>query len=290
MNKISRPFSKLLNTVLAGLSSSPTGYGWLNHFHNPVILAHPSQLKISGVLGSSLQTAQAAIKKHGLSDGVAAYGHPSEPVEDDRDPVEFLVVGVKVGLHRDVLMPLLRSGRLKAIFVEWPVDRTAAETEEIARIARAQNLRTAVGLQGRYSALTRRLAQLVKTGEIGRILSTSVVVGTVPTGDGETEKFVTKYALTPDSGATMLDVHFAHFIECLTFALHGDIASVNGLVKTMHPITNIVDDKTGEIIERDYPKPSPDHVLVQGTVRPQHRESVEDPVIPGAYTCAAASV
>ncbi|KIW94839.1 uncharacterized protein Z519_04817 [Cladophialophora bantiana CBS 173.52] len=251
-------------TALIGLSSSPTGHGWLSHFHLPAIQKHTADFQIVAVLSSSLANAQKAIAKHNLPSTVRAYGAPEDLARDEE--VDFLVVGVKAPLHRTVLMPSLLSKRLKGIFVEWPIDCSFAKTEEIVRLAREQGLRTAVGLQGRFSTITQRISQLVRSGQLGKILSTTAV-GTVPTGDGKSEKRSSQYALDPANGATMVDVHLAHFIECLTFALDADVATVSGQVKTMHPTTNIVDDDTGESVERDAPKKSPDQVLVQGTLK-----------------------
>ncbi|KIX97253.1 uncharacterized protein Z520_06705 [Fonsecaea multimorphosa CBS 102226] len=262
-----------LRTALIGLSSSPTGYGWLNHFHLPAIRdQHTNELEIVAVLGSSLSNAQKAIAKHGLPPSkVRAYGSPEDLAADDEVEVEVLVVGVKAPLHRAVLLPsLLANKRLKGVFVEWPIDTSLAKTQEIVRLARQRfpGLRTAVGLQGRFSALTRRISELVRgdSRRLGRILSTTVI-GTVPTGDGRSEKRGSQYALDPRNGATMVDIHFAQFIECLTFALGADIKTVSGRVATMHPTTNIVDDTTGEIVQRDAEKKSPDQVLVQGFLK-----------------------
>ncbi|KAJ9614165.1 transcription regulator gal80 [Cladophialophora chaetospira] len=251
-----------LKTALIGLSSAPTGHGWLNHFHLPALQKHVDKFQITSVLGSSLTNAQNAIKKHNLASSIRAYGMPEDLAKDKE--VDFLVVGVKAPLHRDVIMPSLQGGRLKGMFVEWPIGRSLAETEEIINLARAQNLRTAVGLQGRYSAVTRRSHQLIP--RIGRILSTTVV-GTLPSGDGKTEPAGTAYALDPANGATILDIHFAHFIECLTFALDADFATVSGLAKTMHPTTNLIDPLTTEVVQTEYPKPSPDQILAQGLLR-----------------------
>ncbi len=168
-------------------------------------------------------------------------------------------------------MPSLQGGKLKALFVEWPIGRSLSETEEIVALAREQKLRTAVGLQGRYAAITRRIHELLP--RIGRVLSTTVV-GTIPTGDGKAEKAGTEYALDPWNGATMLDIHFAHFIECLTFALDAEFKTVSGMVKTMHPTTNLVDE-SGEVVKKDYPKTSPDQVLAQGLHKSKAPQSTD---------------
>jgi predicted dehydrogenase len=254
-----------LRTVLIGLSSSPAGYGWLNHFHLPAIQKHPDSYAITGVLGSSLTRSQQAIQKHDLPPGVKGYGSP-EDLAKDADNIDLLVVGVKAPLHYDVLMPALRAGKLKGLFIEWPIGRSLAETVEIVNLAKQQNLRTAVGLQGRYSSVTRRIQQHVS--RIGAILSTSAT-GTIGAGDGSTENSRNQYALDPRNGATMLDIHFAHFLECLTFALDAEVKTAHGLVKVLRPTIDIVDDTSGEVLEKDFPKQSPDQIVVQGLLQPK---------------------
>ncbi|OAP55953.1 hypothetical protein AYL99_10105 [Fonsecaea erecta] len=267
-----------LRTALIGLSSSPTGYGWLNHFHLRALQARPDTFEIVAVLGSSPDSAQRAIATHGLSvSTVRAYGSPHDLAQDEA--VEFAVVGVKVPLHRAVLVPSLLSDRssVKGVFVEWPIGVSLAESEDIVRRTRDRGVplhRTAVGLQGRFSAVTQRIAQLVRAGRVGRVLSTTVV-GTVPTGGGTVEKRGVQYALDPANGATMVDIHLAHFVECLTFALGAEVATVSAQVRTMHPTTDIVDDLTGEVVEKDAPKRSPDQVLVQGLLRRTRRSNLD---------------
>ena len=220
------------------------------------------------MLGSSLSSSQRAIEKHSLSPSVRAYSSP-EGLRKDED-VDFLVIGVKAPLHRQALMPNLLNGNLKALFVEWPIDRTLDGTEEIARITKEQGIRTVVGMQGRYTAVSRRLAEIVNggNGKIGKVLSTTVT-GTVGSGDGSVEKKGVKFSLDPNSGATIL---------CQTFALQSEVKSVSGLVKTMHATTSIADDATGEILEKEVPKRSPDQVLAQGTLKRTGQQPADDDI------------
>ena len=69
---------KPLRTALIGLSSSPTGFGWLNYIHLPCIQSHSSELQMVGVLSSSLSNSQKAIDKHSFPSSVRAYSSPED--------------------------------------------------------------------------------------------------------------------------------------------------------------------------------------------------------------------
>jgi predicted dehydrogenase len=157
-------------------------------------------------------------------------------------------------------LPSLRAG--KGLVVEWPIDISFSESQEIVELAHAKGLRTAVDIQGRFSKIIEQVAEVVNSGRIGRVLSTSVSGG-VPTGGAEPENVGVKYSLQDGSGATIVDIHLAHILECLTH-IHGPVRSVSSLIKTMRPTTDIVDMSTGEILEKDVEKSAPDQILVHG--------------------------
>jgi predicted dehydrogenase len=249
-----------IRLALVGLTAKPGSYTWLNNVHLPYLQSNP-RVKITAVLGSTKSAAEAAIAKFEMPSSVKAYGTAEELANDDN--VDMVVVATKVHTHRDIVVPSIMKG--KDVFVEWPLDVTFAGTKEITEMAKEKGAKTAVGLQGRYSAVVRRVKELVGSGKIGKVLSTTVV-GTVPTGDGVSERASVKYSLSKGSGATMVDVHLAHFLEGFCDVL-GEMESLSSVVATQHPTTDIVDDKTGEVIEKDFEKSAPDQVMFQGTLR-----------------------
>lgn len=249
--------TKTLRVALAGLSSKPTGYGWVNNVHLPHLLGKPN-IRITAVLGSSKASAEAAIAQCSLPGSVRAYGSPEELSQDDE--VDLVLVGTPARFHRELLLPCIAAG--KDIFVEWPIDVNVDKTRDIVEAARAKGIRTAVDTKGRFTKIIQRVAEVVQSGRIGRILSSSVVGG-VPTGGAAPERAGLQYSLNKDSGSTILDIHLAHFLESLTQVL-GPLKSVNGLVRTLRPTTDIADAQTGEIIERGVEKSAPDQIMVQG--------------------------
>lgn len=253
-----RMTTKPLRVALVGLSAKPTGYGWLNYIHLPY-LRDCTDIQITAVLGRTKASAEAAIAANSLPSSVQAYGSPEELAQDHS--VDMVIVGVPAPSHRDVIMPSLAAGR--HLFVEWPVDVSYGASREIVELARAKGVRTAVDIQGRFTTIVRQVAQIVNSGRIGRVLSTSVIGG-VSTGGADPEHLGTKYSLNEGSGATILDVFLGHFLECLIHVL-GPLKSVNGLVRTMRPVTDIIDNPTtAVIVERNFAKTAPDQVVVTG--------------------------
>ncbi|KAJ6103379.1 hypothetical protein N7486_005806 [Penicillium sp. IBT 16267x] len=250
--------TKPLRVALVGLSAKPTGYGWLNYIHLPYLRDRPD-IQITAVLGRSKASAEAAIAANSLPSSVRAYGSPEELAQDQS--VDMVIVSVPAPWHRNVIMPSLAAG--KHLFVQWPVDVSYDASREIVELARAKGLRTAVDIQGRFTTIVRRVAQIVNSGRIGRVLSTSVIGG-VSTGGADPERLGAKYSLNEGSGATILDIFLGHFLECLIHVL-GPLKSVNGLIRTMRPTTDIIDD----------PTTAPDQVvvnseLVEGAVMSIH--------------------
>ncbi|RFU26590.1 hypothetical protein B7463_g9747, partial [Scytalidium lignicola] len=219
----------LIDTYGRALGASATGANG--------ILSKPNII-VTAVLGSSKAAAETAIVTHSLPVSVRAYGSPEELSKDES--VDLVVVGVPARY----------------------IPRSSFLSREIVEAAHAKGLRTAVDIQGRFAKLVQRVAEVVQSGRIGSILSTSVVGG-VPTGGAGPEKVGLKYNLDKDSGATILDVHLGQFLECLTQVL-GPLKCVNSLVRTMRPTTDLVDAKSGEILEKGVEKSAPDQIVVQG--------------------------
>ncbi len=82
-------------------------------------------------------------------------------------------MSVKTPNHVENATKVIEAG--KDLFIEWPAGRGLKETKLLAELAKAKGIRTIVGLQARQSALFRKVKKLVEDGEIGDILSTSMV-------------------------------------------------------------------------------------------------------------------
>ena len=112
---------------------------------------------------------------------------------------------------------------------------------------------TAVGSQGRFSPWVRQVCELVASGRLGGLLSTSMIaydelsLGTIDEGDA--------YLLDIASGANLLTIRSAHYIDALCFVL-GELESVSAVTAISRP--NVVVRQTGETVTLT----SPDHIAV----------------------------
>ena len=141
-----------------GLSTTPGG--WATTLLAPILPPAPLAplYKLTALCTSSPASATAASEKYCglLGHPVRGYSGPNGARELAADPnVDLVVVAVKVGAHRDAVLPALEAG--KDVFVEWPLGKNLRETLEIAELAKKKGVRTMVGAQGRQSYATRKV-------------------------------------------------------------------------------------------------------------------------------------
>lgn len=189
-----------------GKGSLQMGPGvWGASVHLPYLLASPKYTLVA-VQNSSVESALASIKYHNLGPDVKAYGTPEDLA---RDPgVDLVVVSIVVTHHYAVAKPALLAG--KDVFVEWPLAVITAEAEELTTIAEENNCKTIVGLQARASPLVLKIKEIVQSGKIGKILSSTVVGQISSLKPFGTWQEGAKYYVDMDSGANGFYVSFGH--------------------------------------------------------------------------------
>ena len=85
----------------------------------------------------------------------------------DKSDVDAVVVATPVHLHHELAMAALLAG--KHTFIEKPMASSAAECEELLRIAGEHKLTVMVGHTFLYSPPVRKIKAIVDSGEIGEI-------------------------------------------------------------------------------------------------------------------------
>ncbi|KAL9583314.1 MAG: hypothetical protein Q9203_005132, partial [Teloschistes exilis] len=156
---------------IIGLSADPTAWATLAHvgpIKEPSPLAKDFQL--TALATSNPESAKAAAKAHGLPEE-KGYSN-AEDIAKDPD-VDLVVVSVKVPMHKQLMMPALHAG--KDVFVEWPLGASLAEAEEVARLAKEKGVKTYVGLQARVQSAMLKAKEIVSSGVLGRITSSTVL-------------------------------------------------------------------------------------------------------------------
>jgi predicted dehydrogenase len=88
--------------------------------------------------------------------------------------VEAVAVLTPANTHRDMAVRCAAAG--KHVLMEKPLDITTARAEELVAACRAAGVRLGVVLQHRFRPAGMRLAELLKAGELGRIVGCSTTI------------------------------------------------------------------------------------------------------------------
>lgn len=83
--------------------------------------------------------------------------------------VDALVIATPSALHAAQSIQALEAGR--AVFCQKPLGRTAAETRAVVDAARAADRLLGVDFSYRYTAAMREIAELVRSGSVGRVFA-----------------------------------------------------------------------------------------------------------------------
>ncbi|KAI4593151.1 hypothetical protein KJ359_010075 [Pestalotiopsis sp. 9143b] len=216
--------------------------------------------EIVAVANSTADSARRSIEHHGLPAETKAYGSPEDIAADPN--VDLVVVSVNVAKHFHLAKPALEKG--KDVFVEWPLGASVAEAEELTRLATVNNVRTMVGLQARADPAILKLQEVLASKELGRIVSSTMSVSTATIPVDMWPKGA-EYYLDFKSGGNEFTIFFGHVLDTFVHLL-GDFENVQSLLKSQYTTVPIVDTSSGQVINPAYPKSSPDHIFVQGTL------------------------
>ncbi|KAJ8130646.1 hypothetical protein O1611_g2980 [Lasiodiplodia mahajangana] len=112
---------------------------------------------------------RAAARAHfKLPSTVKTYGRPEDLAADE--DVDLVVCNTRVDTHVLTSAPSLRAG--KAVFVEWPLAENYEAALALTGDKRVDH--SIIGLQGRVSPIALKLKEALKSGRIGRVLSSDV--------------------------------------------------------------------------------------------------------------------
>ena len=231
---------------IVGATVTPGGSGWGANAHVPALAALPDY-ELKAVCTAHEDTARASAAQFGAE---LAFHDIDDMVL--RSDIDLVVVSVRVPLHHQLVMAVLRAG--KPVLCEWPLGATLAEAEEMANLARDRGLSTAVGLQARSDPSIRYARDLIAQGYIGEVLTANLSVMTqavLERGAGRSWQAVRA------NGANPLTIAGGHAIDALCFIL-GEVVELSARVTTR--ITEWRDEETGASIAVD----APDSIAVAG--------------------------
>ena len=221
--------------------------GWAADSHVPAAQGLDG-LELAAVATNRRETAEEAAHAFGVS---KAYGDGSALITDPE--IDIVTVATRVPDHRKLVLQAIAAG--KHVYSEWPLGRSAAESEEMARAAQAAGIHHAIGLQLRASPAVRAARERMAAGAIGRLLSISAFSSTSGFGPEVPAPFL--YLEEPAAFANLVTIQGAHTLDMVGL-LGGVVAGLSALASRQFPEIRAGDD--GHL----QPRETFDHLLVQG--------------------------
>jgi predicted dehydrogenase len=236
-----------VQTIGVGIVGLSATRGWAATAHLPALRATPG-FDVVAFSASTPESALAAAKAHGI--GLAFSDHRALVQHDE---VDLVVVTVRVPAHLELVTASIEAG--KPVLCEWPLGNGLEEAEELQALARANGVRGFAGLQAASTPAVRFIRDLVASGEIGEVLSTTLV----GSGDawGPTVHPSTTYLIDADNGATMLTIPVGHTLHGLCLCL-GEFTELTATTATRR--TTVTRSDSGEIL----PMTAEDQVAITG--------------------------
>jgi len=239
-----------------GLSKS----GWAPGAHLPY-LRDSDKYEIVALCNSSVESSQEAIKLYSLPSTTKAYGDPEELAKDKN--VDLVVCSVRVDRHLATIGPSLKAG--KDVYVEWPLGKSFADAKEILRLKNEGGVKNAVvGLQARQAPVVKKVKELVDSGRIGAVLS-STWVGQASIGGPVTIPSY-EYLTRREVGGNMVSIHFGHAIDYIQQVLgYGFEGKPKSLVANRRKFQTLLDNN-GKVLEEKHAKTADDTIFLHGNL------------------------
>jgi len=192
-----------------GIVGVEPGRSWSAIAHIPALRALP-EFELVAVCTTRQASAAAAARTFGIPHAFADYqaflGQPG---------VDLVAVTVKVPHHLELVTAALEAG--KAVYCEWPLGNGLVEAVRMAELARSRRVYAAVGLQARAAPAIAFVKDLIDSGYVGDVLSTTLIGSGMNWG-----AFVERpnvYTLDRSNGATLLTIPFGHTVDALCHLL-----------------------------------------------------------------------
>ncbi|SPO01774.1 related to transcription co-repressor GAL80 [Cephalotrichum gorgonifer] len=245
--------------AIIGLSSS-AATSWASSAHLPYLLSPLGRQKynIIALLNSSVSSAREAIAHYNLPASTRAYGNPHDLAADP--DVRLVVCATRVDKHDATTRPSIQAG--KDVIIEWPLAENAGIARELASLAAEKKVRAAVGLQGRVAPIYKKVAEILDSGRIGKVVSSEVRAsgGSI---DARVLPVGLKYFAQKEVGGNIITIGFGHLSDSIQHIL-GVIQSPSSTTQIRYPDVKIrgPEGTIIEIIKSDVP----DLIVVSGAL------------------------
>jgi len=254
----------MANKIRLGFVGANVRSTWSSQSHFPALLASPD-VELTAVCTTKSESAEEARQAFGAK--LAFHDFRAMVVSPEIDAV---AVVVRVPSHYEATKAAIESG--KHVYTEWPLGRTTAEAEELATLARAKGVQTAVGLQSRVSPALLYIKEQIESGYVGEVLSCHVTTMRQAALERPSSG---NWQRDASMGANTLTIATGHVIDALRFVV-GNFTRVACLVTTQ--VKQWYETDTQQLVEVT----SPDNVRVSGQLESGASASVHVAAVPWA--------
>jgi predicted dehydrogenase len=229
-----------------GLIGASVEGTWSARSHLPAVQASPD-VELTAVCTTRADSAEAARQAWGARLAFDDYRKMITSPE-----IDAVAVVVRVPSHYVPTKTALEAG--KHVYCEWPLGRTTAEAVELAALAKANGLVTAVGLQARVNPAVMHMKELVGAGFVGEVMAVHVSLmreGVLSRPSHRT------WQRDAELGANTLTIANGHTVDAMRFVV-GDFSRLSAVVATQ--AKQWLDTGTNTLLDVT----SPDNVLLNG--------------------------
>jgi predicted dehydrogenase len=239
----------MADKIRLGLIGASVSGTWSSRSHLPAVRAS-ADVELTAVCTTKAESAEAARQAYGARLAFDDYRKMIASPE-----IDAVAVVVRVPSHYEPAKAAVEAG--KHVYCEWPLGRTTAEAVELAALAEARGIVTAIGLQARVNPALMHLKELVEDRYIGEMMAVHVSM----IRDGVlTRPSHRTWQRDVEHGANTLTIANGHTIDAMRF-ITGDFARLSAVVTTQ--AKQWLD--TGTSIWLDVT--SPDNIAVSGRLK-----------------------
>jgi predicted dehydrogenase len=232
--------------IRLGLIGASVRGTWSSRSHLPAVQAS-ADVELTAVCTTRAESAEAARQAYG---GRLAFDDYRKLIASPE--IDAVAVVVRVPSHYEPTKAALEAG--KHVYCEWPLGRTTAEAIELAALAKARGLVTAVGLQARVNPALMYLKELVAAGYVGEMMA--VHVSMIRDGVLSRPSHRT-WQRDAELGANTLTIANGHTIDAMRFVT-GNFSRLSAVVGTQ--AKQWLDTGSNTLLDVT----APDNILISG--------------------------
>src|SRR2546429_6401839 len=254
----------MADKIRLGLVGASVTGTWSSRSHLPAVRAS-AEVELTAVWTTRADSAEAARRAWGAR---LAFDDWRKMVASPE--IDAVAVVVRVPSHYAPTKAALEAG--KHVYCEWPLGRTTAEAVELAALAKANGLVTAVGLQARVNPAVMYMKEQIEAGFVGEVMAVHVSLmreGVLSRPSHRT------WQRDAELGANTLTIANGHTVDAMRFVT-GDFRRLFAVVATQ--AKQWLDTGTNTWLDVT----SPDNVLISGRLANGAVASVHISAIPFA--------